>query len=148
MPTNCTLVSSSTPSFIATMYARRKAMFIKHNANPRGSRVGDCVIRAISTALNKEWEDVYVELADKGLELGDMPSSNHVWGSYLLDKGFTREVIPDTCPDCYTVEEFARDHPVGTYVLGTGSHAIAVIDGNWIDSWNSSSEVPIYFYRR
>lgn len=123
-------------------------MFIKHNANPRGSRVGDCVIRAISTALDEEWESVYVELADKGLELGDMPSSNHVWGSYLLDKGFTRDVIPDTCPDCYTVKEFCHDNPVGTFILGTGSHVVTIIDGDYIDSWDSGDEVPVYFFRR
>ena len=122
-------------------------MYVKYNNNPHGSRVGDCVIRAISTALNEEWEQVYVELADKGLELGDMPSSNHVWGSYLMDEGFTCEVIPNTYP-CYTVKDFARDHPKGTYILGTGTHAICVIDGNWIDTWDSSGECPIIYYFR
>ena len=124
-------------------------MFIKHNANPRGSRVGDCVIRAISTALDEEWESVYVELADKGLELGDMPSSNHVWGSYLMDRGFTREVIPNTCPDCYTAEDFANDHPDGVFVLGFGGHTCTCKDGCVFDSWDSTELSPqFYWYRK
>lgn len=37
-------------------------MWIKRNENPINNRVGDCVVRAISTALNQEWEKTYTEL--------------------------------------------------------------------------------------
>ena len=123
-------------------------MYIYSNSNPYGRHVGDCVVRAISTAMNLEWEDVYLDLTHRGLELRDMPSSNYVWGSYLTDSGYTREVIPYTCPDCYTVREFANDHPEGTFILGTGTHAVAVINGDYYDTWDSGDEVPIYYYRR
>jgi hypothetical protein len=46
------------------------------------------------------------------------------------------------------VEDFCRDNPEGTYVLGTGSHAIAVIDGNYYDAWDSGREQPMYYYRK
>lgn len=121
-------------------------MFVKYNSNPHKYRVGDCVIRAVSTAIHVEWEQAYIELADLGLEMGDLPSSNHVWGTYLYNKGFDVGFIPNFCPDCYTVKDFAKDHPHGTYVLGTGSHAVAVIDGNYIDSFDSGSFVPIYYF--
>lgn len=123
-------------------------MFVNYNSNPYGSRVGDCVVRAISTAMNMEWEDVYVDLADKGLMMGDMPSSNHVWGSYLMDNGYVRKVIPCTCPDCYTVKEFCYDNQYGTFILGTGTHAVAVIDGDYYDSWDSGDEVPIFYFKK
>lgn len=123
-------------------------MFVKYNKNPHGTRVGDCVVRAISTALDREWEDVYVDLADKGLEIGDMPSSNVVWGTYLYEQGFDVVTLPNFCPDCYTVKEFARKHPKGTYILGTGSHVVAVIDGNFIDTWNSGDEPVIYYFTK
>ena len=123
-------------------------MFVKYNSNPKKSRVGDCVVRAISTALGKDWNDVYVELADLGLEMGDMPSSNHVWGTYLYRRGFDAHLIPNFCPDCYTVREFAMEHPHGTYILGTGTHAVAVVDGGYIDAWDSGNEVPIYYFSR
>lgn len=76
----------------------------------------------------------------------DMPSSNAVWGAYLLDKGFFRSVIPNTCPDCYTVSDFAEDHKHGNYILATGTHVISVKDGIIYDSWDSSNEIPVYYF--
>ena len=62
--------------------------FVKTNPNPHGSYVGDCVIRALSIATGKTWSEVYTELALKGLQMCDMPSSNQVWGAYLKDNGY------------------------------------------------------------
>lgn len=122
--------------------------WIKYNANPIKKSVGDCTVRAISKSMNLKWETVYTGVALYGLMLSDMPSSNQVWGSYLRSRGFKRRTIPSEFPDCYTVEDFCRDHPIGNYVLGTGTHAIAVVDGDYYDVWDSGKECPIYFYER
>lgn len=120
----------------------------KHfNSNPNGARVGDCVIRAVSKALDKTWEDTYLELCMKGLELSDLPSANHVWGAYLKDKGFKRYVIPDTCPECYTVKDFCNEHPEGTYILALTSHVICIKSGCYFDTWDSGDEVPIFYWK-
>ena len=119
-----------------------------YNPNPAGKLVGDCVIRAIVKATGQTWEKVFDDLCNKGYMLRDMPSSNHVWASYLKDIGFHRYIIPDTCPDCYTVRDFSIDHPYGVYILGTGTHAICVKDGTYFDSWDSGDEVPIYYFER
>ena len=123
-------------------------MFIGVNPNPDGCFVGDCVVRALSIALNKTWHETYIELAIQGLVLSDMPSSNRVWNEYLKFKGFHRFIIPDTCPNCYTVEDFCRDNQEGVYVLGTGSHVVTVIDGDYYDTWDSGDETPIYFWKK
>lgn len=123
------------------------AKWIYFNPNPAGQRIGDCVIRAISAVTEQDWDKTYTGLSFQGFALKDMPSSNYVWGEYLKSKGFRREAIPNTCPACYTVEEFADEHPHGAYVLGTGTHAVAVIGGNVYDSWDSRGEVPIYYYK-
>ena len=122
------------------------AKHIMYNPNPSGSRVGDCTVRAISKAMGKTWEDTYLLLAIKGLQMRDMPHSNAVWGAFLKSNGWKRSVIPNSCPDCYTVGDFALEHPHGSYVLGTGTHAVAVVDGYVYDSWISENEIPIYYY--
>ena len=122
-------------------------MWIYKNENSNNNRVGDCVVRAISTATNQSWEKTYVDLCIFGLMMYDLPSSNAVWGAYLSKKGYKRRTIPNDC-NCYTVEDFCQYHPKGTYILGTGTHAVAVIDGNHFDSWNSSQELPIYYFEK
>lgn len=123
-------------------------MWIKYNPNPAGRLVGDCAVRAMSAALGIDWEEAYNLITDAGYNMGDMPSSNSVWGAVLRQNGFYRTAVPNTCPDCYTAADFAQDHPRGVFVLGFGTHVATVIDGNIYDSWNSSNEIPQYFWYR
>ena len=123
-------------------------MIIYYNPNPTGRNVGDCAVRAVAKALDVTWEQAYAMIAANGFAMGDMPSSNSVWGAVLRQNGFYRENIPNTCPECYTAEQFAYDHPHGTYVLGFGTHTATVVDGNIYDSWDSSQEIPQYFWYR
>lgn len=123
-------------------------MYRRYNANPDRKQVGDCVIRAVSAALGRDWETTYAEIALEGYQLCDMPSANHVWGAYLRRKGFTRNIIPDECPDCYSVADFCHDHPHGTYILSLQGHVVAVIDGDYYDTWDSGSRIPLYYWQR
>lgn len=123
-------------------------MFVYTNPNPSKKLVGDCVIRAVSIVLDQTWLETYDGITAVGRELRDMPSSNAVWDAYLRDKGYVKHVIPDTCPECYRVTDFCWDHPSGDYLLATGTHVIAVLNGDYYDTWDSGDEVPIYFYER
>jgi hypothetical protein len=58
-----------------------------------------------------------------------------------------RRTIED-CPDCYTVEDFCQEHPNGVFVIGTGSHVVAVVDGCAFDAWNSLQETPVYYFEK
>ena len=106
-------------------------MWVEFNNNPVGRKVGDCAVRAISKALNIGWEGAYIALTINGLQMGDLPNSDSVCGATLRQHGFGRTNIPDSCPDCFTVSDFAEQNPKGTFVLGTGGHVVAVIDGEW-----------------
>lgn len=123
-------------------------MFVYYNPNPVGRHVGDCSVRAISKALDTDWETAYALISLNGYSMGDMPSSDSVWGALLRQRGFYREAIPNTCPDCYTVEDFCQDHPHGAYVLGFGGHVATVVDGDIFDTWDSSKEIPVYYWYR
>lgn len=121
-------------------------MWKKHNENPKSKQVGDCVVRAISTATGEDWETTFFGLALQGLLMCDMPSSNAVWAAYLKRKGFRRHAISSDCPDCYTVKDFCKDNPKGVFVLGIGTHVVTVIDGNYYDVWDSGNECPVYYF--
>lgn len=123
-------------------------MWKQFNPNPHGYYVGDCVVRALSIALGESWEDIYLGLCVQGLAFSDMPSSNKVWGKYLKNRGYHRYQIPDDYPADYSVSDFCGEHFKGTYILGTGSHVIACVNGNYIDSWDSGDENPIYYWTK
>lgn len=123
-------------------------MFELYNPNPHGKRVGDCVVRAVSKALGQEWGHTYLDLSLQGYVMGDILSSNPVWGAYLKSRGFKRDMIASECPECYTLSDFCREYPEGTFVVGTGSHAICIIDGVIYDAWDSSDETPLYFFKK
>lgn len=123
-------------------------MWIKFNENPAGLNVGDCAVRAISVALSVDWETAYALLVSFGFNMCDMPSSDAVWGAVLRKNGFIRESLPDTCPDCYTADDFCHDHPEGVFVLGFGDHTATVVDGDIYDSWDSSKRIPQFVWRR
>lgn len=122
--------------------------YIKYNPNPKRARVGDCTVRAISKATGKSWDTVYAALAAQGYAMADMPNANNVWGAYLKKQGFVQRAVPDTCPDCYTVDDFCRDHPKGVYVLALAGHVVGCEDGFYFDSFDSGDEALIYFWER
>ena len=118
------------------------------NPNPDGKLIDDCTIRALSIVLKLDWETVYTKLSILGLMYHDMMNANYIWAKLLDEYGFRRHVIPDTCPSCYTVRQFAIDNPEGTFLLATGSHVVVVIDGDYYDTFDSGDYVPICFWKQ
>lgn len=119
-----------------------------YNPNPTGKNVGDCTVRALTKALRQDWEQTYLGLAIYGFMMRDMPSANAVWGSYLKSKGYARKIIPDTFPDSYTLSDFAEENSEGVFIVALSGHVVCVKDGIIYDSWDSSGEVPLYYWYR
>ena len=120
-----------------------------YNPNPAGKSVGDCAVRALSRALGQSWEETFAGLALEGFLRGDLPNADSVWGPYLRGRGFTRRLIPDDGLGACTVADFAREHPEGVYILSMpGRHVVAVVDGQYNDSWDSGGEAPVYYWTK
>ena len=118
------------------------------NPNPGKLNVGDCTVRSICAVTGLDWHTVHKALCDLSGNLYDMPSADRVWWTLLEQFGFTRKRMIDRCPECYTVADFARDHPRGVYILGPHEHAVAVISGSYWDSWDSGATIPTYYFMR
>lgn len=129
---------------------RKKAVnYAYYNPNPEKRSVGDCAVRAISKALGQSWDETYVGLCLEGFRRKDWGNADSVWGQYLKSHGFVRRWIPDKGQYGCTVEDFAGDHPTGTFILSMpGRHVLAVEDGVIYDSWDSRNEIPTYFWER
>lgn len=94
-------------------------MYQYYNPNPIANRTDDCVVRAIAAAFNVTWDDAFDAVAANAKAMGEVMQSDHAWGALLRQFGFEKDLLPDTCPDCYTVGDFADDHPHGVYVDGS-----------------------------
>lgn len=123
-------------------------MWIRTNPNPCRSEEPDCVVRAICLATDQTWDEVHWDLCMMSHAMCTMPSVNWLWGMYLNKCGFEKFLLPESCPECINVKAFCKRYPRGTYVIGTGSHAVCVRDGNYMDLWDSGEETPTYFYRK
>lgn len=119
-------------------------MYIKFNGNPCGLSIGDCVIRAISIVTGQSRHKVYAGLCLFGYPCTVWGNSNSTWAEYLKYLGFKRYIVYGKM----TVSEFADDHPNGRYVIGTGNHAVACVDGDIIDSWYSLNETVQYYFAK
>ena len=122
--------------------------FVYYNPNPAGRFVGDCTIRAICKLTDQDWDSVYVATSLEGFIKKDMPSGNSTWGAYLKRLGYVRHIIPNTCPDCYSVRDFCLEHSVGRYLLALDQHVVTVVDGDYYDTWDSGNEIPIYYWAK
>lgn len=118
------------------------------NPNPKRKSVGDCVVRGVAILMDCDWDTAFNELVAQAKHEADMPSANAVLAAFLKRKGFAKRVLPDTCPDCYSVWDFCYEHPIGRYLLATGTHVVAVINGDYYDAWDSGNEIPIYYWER
>ena len=122
-------------------------MWVYANPNPEKKQVPDCVIRAICIALNKPWLEVSDGLYAFARREHSVTCDDNIWGHYLYSLGFEPFLLPESCPRCITIKEFSKMHPYGIYIIGTGKHAVAIIDGNYYDSWDSGNEIPSFFWR-
>lgn len=117
-----------------------------YNPNPVGRFVKDCMPRALTKALDIDWDAASVLLCNAAIKMGTVECSNEVMSAVLRQYGFNKASIDDNYPDDYTAEDFCKDYNKGIYILGFGDHVCTLIDGVIFDSFNSSLECPIYYW--
>lgn len=120
-------------------------MFKMHNANPKGRKTSDCVIRAICFAIDKSWEEVLTGLYELAMEYKAVPNSSHIFPKYLESSGFTKCKVQIKDHHRPTVKSFTEEHPTGTYILSIANHVVCVKDGYYWDTWDCGNK-SVYTY--
>lgn len=83
--------------------------FHYYNANPKNRKGGDCVVRAICTALDQPWEQTVRELTEVGIKHGFVLNDPHTYNKYLESKGFGKRQQPRKIDNTkYTGDEWCR----------------------------------------
>lgn len=140
---------------------RDSDVFHLYNANPRNRIAGDCVIRAISTALQQSWEQTVRELTEVGIKHGLVCNEQACYDKYLKSKGWVKCKQPRKYDNTkYTGKEFCRElvrydseiysgddmlHIVAH--IGT-HHVVAIMSGQVWDTWDSTSgAIGVYWVK-
>ena len=112
--------------------------WVEYNPNPQGKNTGDCSIRAYCKAENLTWNKAYDIAIEWGRKLAAIPD-DHVVCHKILTKHFGYEFKRPEKGKRITVNQFAIDNPIGTYVLHVRAHLVTVVNGQFYDTWDSGS---------
>lgn len=122
------------------------AKWKRYNANSRDKNVGDCVKRSLSFAYGVDYDEISRILNRIKNEINAPAFNSHqTFNKFLLDNGAT---LLNNSYLNVTEDEFCKENPRGVYVLLTGpadkrytSHMVCIMNGDIIDSWDSSDYV-------
>lgn len=118
--------------------------FTWYNANPKGKIIGDCVLRAISTAEGESWETTYKKMFDLSVKRGEIFNDKKFIEAYLKSIGYTKMKQPrKTNNKKYTGSDWCKElQRIGntkTIIANIGGHHIVCIkDNKVLDIWNST----------
>lgn len=113
---------------------------------------GDCVIRALCKALNKDWVDTFKLMIPYEIKyqcpISCMPLK--LYKETLKDLGFEYIGISNKKGQKRPmVKEFAEKHKKGIYILSLANHWATCVDGVYYDSWNCGNKCLYgYFEKR
>lgn len=113
-------------------------MFKEYNRHPKGIKTTDCVVRAISTAMNIDYMDLRKDLNRKKREWG-FTSYKDTKFLYKFFEGYPRLIFKAIKGEPRIKgSDFTELHSKGTFVLKMAGHITCVIDGIILDTWDCS----------
>ena len=109
-----------------------------YNRQPLGKIEQDCVCRAISLALNKDYYAIEEKLKMVGY-LFNCEELCVCCYKHLLD--YVYDLPRIECYQGFTIREFMEKEPYGIYIVRVKGHLTCVIDGEIWDIWNCENEI-------
>lgn len=123
--------------------------FRYYNTHPYNRLVDDCVKRSIALTTGISYKDVKKGLNEHKKVTGVKLFNNHPNPRSYMENilGFPQVVVQKKADGTRdTIEDFAKSHPKGRYVVSVSGHWTACIDGIIYDTWDCSKENVLSYY--
>ncbi len=120
-----------------------KEIYRYRNPHPEGKRVTDCVVRAITIAVEGDYLEVRKHLNRIKKELKETSYQNRKFiDKYTKLNGWKKISFPAVkgVPRLRG-KDFVKQYPEGTYILKLARHVVAVVDGVYLDTWDSTEKM-------
>lgn len=123
--------------------------FTNYNANPHKRKTTDCVVRALTTAAEMKYEDVYKELFDISLKTGYMINEKRVYEQILASHNFVKIKQPKRDDGTkYLIGEIDLLEKNKTIVIRCANHLTCIKDNTVIDIWDCRRKAIGNYYVR
>lgn len=110
-------------------------MYKYYNSNSKNNFIDDCVIRSISVAEGKTWDEVYEELSILARKKG-LLFSNVSFVEDYLDSKYNRE-----CYKSKEVGEFSETHKHSIYLITMNGHITCSYYGVIVDTFDCRNRI-------
>lgn len=122
-----------------------------YNANPKNRITGDCAFRAIATALEQDYNQTVMEMAELMCKTGYALNDKKGIDKYLQSKGWVKRKQPKKADGTkYTGKEFCeylQNHPGNVVAHIGGHHVVAFVSEDYegfehrcYDIWNPTKK--------
>jgi len=130
----------------------KRFVYYQPNKKDIKDETGDCQIRALCKVLDVSWLDAFdltIPIC-RELQTYTIFDGNHKKTVEAMSKlGFKYFGVSNKKGTKRpTVDSFAKDHPVGTYICTVANHVVAVVDGKYYDTWDSGSCSMYGYYEK
>jgi len=111
------------------------------------SHYGDCVVRACAIATDRDYLDVFKDLCQIAIEIGDLPNAPSVYDEFLTRHGFTKNKPPKRNGKKIPIRDWVPDAPRGNIVAITRLHLVAIVDNVQRDTWLDERVVNSWYHK-
>jgi hypothetical protein len=122
-------------------------MFIKSDAgrsiSKRSKQRNDCVVRAIAVCRDMAYDEAYDLVAGLGRKSG-RSTPKKIWQKYCNDHAEKHSFPAVAGESRMNLENFAKSHRKGKWLVQMAGHVVAVIDGNVYDDSRPNYNMCVY----
>jgi hypothetical protein len=102
--------------------------FVQLNPRTIPTERNDCVVRALTIALNRSYDEMHAICGAAGRK------PNQGMLIYEIEYAIQKQFIWVMRHERVSFARFAKQNPVGRFVVVKRGHAVALVDGVWYDS--------------